>query len=181
MYLVIEFFKNSNQLSLSTGIKRAASTSSTLKKNAMLPKSESASGLPKSDLIGRLLEKQVAEKSHTVNYAKMKTTGAKIRESIVSGSTLKPIVNADNNKENNNKSSSGAYANVSKYKNYSELFETNSDCSTIGDIKQNVLCKKLADLGRRNMLNVPKNMSKSIDSVLSNVNAGDEILAKASK
>jgi len=128
------FFINSNHPSLSTGIKRAASTSSTLKKNAMLPKSESASGLPKSDLIGRLLE-----------------------------------------------SSSGAYANVSKYKNYSELFETNSDCSTIGDIKQNVLCKKLADLGRRNMLNVPKNMSKSIDSVLSNVNAGDEILAKASK
>lgn len=158
----------------STGIKRTASASSTLKKNSIIIKSESASGCSKNDLICKLADKQAAEKSHTVNYAKMKTNN-RIKDTI-GGSTQK--INTSDKKENN------VYANVTKYKNYPDLFDTTSDCSTIGDIKnQNLLSKNMAkcNLTKRHSLNVPKNISKSIDSVLSHVNTADEILSKKSR
>lgn len=154
----------------STGIKRTASASSTLKKNSVIAKSESASGCSKNDLISKLVEKQAAEKSHTVNYTKMK-----------SNNKMKDTVGGSSQKD---KKESSVYASVTKYKHYPDLFDTTSDCSTIGDIKnQNILSKNMAkcNLSKRHSLNVPKNICKSIDSVLSHVNTADEILSKNSK
>lgn len=147
-----------------TGIKRAASTSSTFKKNTFLPKSESAVSCSKNDLVSRYLDKSEKKLSHTVNYAKLKVTRNR--------STLDLNQKAGLRKPAVNENVFGSSDFIEKMnRNYSASYDDSeaSDCSTIGEVKGAFDCaaEGKCKLAKKYSLNVPKNISKSVDSVLS--------------
>jgi len=152
-----------------SGIKRTASTSLTLKKSLLLPKSESAASCLKNDQNSKrnLLntgKKQAFHHHHTVNISKLIKTANRNISTLELNASSKNMFKAKNCLQKNDESSSIEDENA-------------SDCSTIGDVnivRGAAICKLIKNCS----LNVPKNISKSVDSVLSCV-PGDEMEKKS--
>ena len=126
------------------GIKRAASASS-CKKNSLLPKSESAVSYSKNELINKFIEKHEKKISHTVNYSKLK-----------SAELLNERLKGKNDIINNLKPQ---YSSMNR--------SSSSDCSTIDEpINQPKSAFRRSKLVKNYSLNVSRNISKSVDSVL---------------
>ncbi len=145
-----------------SGIKRAASTSLALKKGLLLPKSESAASCLKNDqAVKRQLAKNKLDSQHhhTVNISKL------LKATTRNMSTLELNVSANlvNARHYADKEADGS----------NEGDEDASDCSTIGDVKVVASGKRavsgpgVCKLTKKFSLNVPRNISKSVDSMLS--------------
>ncbi len=189
----------SKQGALTTGIKRAASAS--LCKKDAITRSESTKSCSKKETNNFNFETKKTETKKanlTINCSKLKSaTTSTCNQSVLSTTPVEINCIINNKVKLRNQEKITSPVN-NKYNRFSQIYHESvsiSDCSTVGEIThfrfqsdanlndtQSSRSKNNSPYSfKKCVLNIPHNISKSVDSVLSHVNTSNENMGKFSK